>query len=271
MVGEVHESTRAESGATQQFLGTCGDRLQHLLQQIEDQLHKTKGFVSLQLGYIEADQQREIMHNQIELSQVQIAESRKAIQQTETVRKLTILAFVFIPTSIICSFFGMNIKELDNHPRIWVFFTALILVITLVLIIAAADSLLTFLMRIFAAIPVIPRYGCGEPQMSQTRQWIAFILMKVVHTPFALVWKVSLILSQKFKKFMSEGHEYRTGYQDPDRFTQGRPTLPYTDRGVMVADQSEGILFSYRLRWREFWHKAGPNDPPMAPIPPPRS
>lgn len=111
------------------------------------------------------------MHNQIELSQVQIAESGKAIQQTETTQKLTILAFVFIPASTLCSFFGMNVQELDNHPRTWVFLTTVILAVALVLMIATADGQLVFLMRLLAAMPVLHRGG--KPDISQTRWWRA--------------------------------------------------------------------------------------------------
>ena len=59
---------------------------------------------------------------QLELTSTQIEESRKAIQQAETVKRLTALAFVFIPISAVCSAFGMNIQELNGHlPPVWIF------------------------------------------------------------------------------------------------------------------------------------------------------
>lgn len=149
------------------------------------------------------------MHNQIELSQMQIAECRKAIQQTETTRKLTIPAFVFILASTLCSFFGMNVQELDNHPRIWVLFTTLILVVALILTIAAADGQPNFLMGIFAAMPVLPRGG--EPDVSQTRRSTAAFFFRAVHTPFALIWQAVLATIGKWKLFVSQGRAYRTG------------------------------------------------------------
>ena len=274
MLGEVRDSTHSESGAAKETLKVCGESLQHLVQQVEDQLRKTMGFVRLQLDYIEADQQREIMHNQIELSQIQIAESRKAIQQTETVRKLTILAFVFIPTSTICSFFGMNIKELDNHPRLWIFFISVIIVITLVLIIAAGDGLLNFLMGIFAAFPSVPR--SGDSPISQRRRWTGTVLYWAVHIPLYLIWNASLTLSQKF---MSMGHEYRSGYQDPGMLHEhesdtGFAPIPlYTDSGALMGIRLEQTFDYYWQRWRKIWHpwpKAAPNDPPIAPVSPPQ-
>ncbi|KAL9594824.1 MAG: hypothetical protein Q9219_006815 [cf. Caloplaca sp. 3 TL-2023] len=61
---------------------------------------------------------------QIDLVNTQIEESRKAMQQAETVKRLTALAFVFIPISTVCSAFGMNIRELSHGlPSIWIFAT----------------------------------------------------------------------------------------------------------------------------------------------------
>lgn len=61
---------------------------------------------------------------QIDLMNTQIEESRKAIQQAEVVKRLTALAFVFIPISTVCSAFGMNIEQLSHDmPSVWVFAT----------------------------------------------------------------------------------------------------------------------------------------------------
>lgn len=59
---------------------------------------------------------------QIDLVNTQIEESRKAMQQAEVVKRLTALAFIFIPIGTVCSAFGMNVQELShNLPSIWVF------------------------------------------------------------------------------------------------------------------------------------------------------
>ncbi|KAI4167393.1 MAG: hypothetical protein LQ343_007246 [Gyalolechia ehrenbergii] len=59
---------------------------------------------------------------QIDLVNTQIEESRKAMQQAEVVKRLTALAFIFIPISTVCSAFGMNVQELgQNVPSVWVF------------------------------------------------------------------------------------------------------------------------------------------------------
>ena len=50
-------------------------------------------------------------------------ESQRAIQQTEQVAKLTLLAYFFVPLAFTTSFFGMNVKEISsNNLKIWTWF-----------------------------------------------------------------------------------------------------------------------------------------------------
>ena len=65
---------------------------------------------------------------QVALATTQLEESRKAIQQSETIKRLTILAFVYIPVQTAASIFGMNARELSPTPSVWVFVvTALVM------------------------------------------------------------------------------------------------------------------------------------------------
>ena len=59
--------------------------------------------------------------------------STKAVQQSESIGRLSTLAFVFIPLSFITSFFGMNLVEFGTGSiRIWVFIvSAAVLVLTM--------------------------------------------------------------------------------------------------------------------------------------------
>lgn len=69
-----------------------------------------------------ADLQRTMTNSQIE-------ESRTAIQQAETVKRLTRLAFIFTPISATCSAFGMNVKEISrSQPPVWVSILVMFLV-----------------------------------------------------------------------------------------------------------------------------------------------
>ncbi|KXX75538.1 Endo-1,4-beta-xylanase A [Madurella mycetomatis] len=52
-------------------------------------------------------------------STMSIVESRRAIQQAETVTKLTRLAFFFVPPTLITGVFGANINEFNNQLTVW--------------------------------------------------------------------------------------------------------------------------------------------------------
>lgn len=56
-------------------------------------------------------------------TRVILAESRKAVELSEKVAKLTRLAFVFVPLSFTSSVFGMNLQPLvDERYSLWLFF-----------------------------------------------------------------------------------------------------------------------------------------------------
>ena len=66
--------------------------------------------------------------------------STKSVQQSESVGRLTMLAFVFIPLSFMTSFFGMNVVEFGTGSiRIWVFIVSAA-VLVLVMLMAWAFS-----------------------------------------------------------------------------------------------------------------------------------
>ncbi len=72
---------------------------------------------------------------QIAIGTMAIQESRKSIQEAISVKRLTQLAFVFIPLNYVSSLFGININEMTgNGPRLWKFvatsFALLISVLT---------------------------------------------------------------------------------------------------------------------------------------------
>ncbi|TPX10756.1 uncharacterized protein E0L32_008325 [Thyridium curvatum] len=63
------------------------------------------------------------------MNSIVILESVKAIRQAERVEKITFLAFLFVPMSLVSSFFSMNVPELQSVP-LWSWFaTSLVLVI----------------------------------------------------------------------------------------------------------------------------------------------
>ncbi|TGO48852.1 hypothetical protein BCON_0228g00100 [Botryotinia convoluta] len=51
---------------------------------------------------------------QLNVGNLSLQESRKSIQQANSVGRLSVLAFIFLPISLVTSFFGMNIHELTG-------------------------------------------------------------------------------------------------------------------------------------------------------------
>lgn len=89
---------------------------------------------------------------------VQIAESRKAITQADSVRRLTNLAFVFIPLTFVAGVFSANIREMDNHRTAKAF---------------AISSVATTVLAILAAL-VLEQY-LWPAFLWPFRKWKAFI------------------------------------------------------------------------------------------------
>jgi hypothetical protein len=61
------------------------------------------------------------------LNGAMLRESQKAIHRADDQRRLTVLAYLFLPLSLIASLFGMNVKELDpdSSQSIWLPFVVL--------------------------------------------------------------------------------------------------------------------------------------------------
>jgi Mg2+ and Co2+ transporter CorA len=57
---------------------------------------------------------------QLELTNTQLVESWRSIEQNATVKRLTALAFVFIPISTVAGTFGMNVHGLAD-VKLWIF------------------------------------------------------------------------------------------------------------------------------------------------------
>jgi hypothetical protein len=62
---------------------------------------------------------------------MQFNESRRSMNETQTVTRLTELAFVFIPLSFCASLFSMSIRELDEGVPVWIFIITAITVVTI--------------------------------------------------------------------------------------------------------------------------------------------
>ncbi|KAL1623880.1 hypothetical protein SLS54_004347 [Diplodia seriata] len=80
-------------------------------------------------------------------------ESQKAIQQAESLGKLTFLAFFFVPLSFTTSFFGMNFPELTERSlRIWLWF-----IVSVLLLIGSFTALRMDLSRVLQRVQKLLR------------------------------------------------------------------------------------------------------------------
>lgn len=72
-----------------------------------------------------------------------LEESRRISDNAERVRKLTILATIFIPLTVCCSIFGMNFHELGSgNLRLWAWFVTAAPVTLVSLIVYHYDGLI---------------------------------------------------------------------------------------------------------------------------------
>jgi hypothetical protein len=108
----------------------------------------------------------EFMTLQIELTRTQLRESRISLRQNSTVKRLTVLAFIFIPISTVSSVFGMNIKEFigDPGPRVWTFIVAVAITLVFAICIAAQDSIWDIGESIMALSRRLWSFGHARPR-----------------------------------------------------------------------------------------------------------
>ncbi|KAF7944977.1 uncharacterized protein EAE97_005610 [Botrytis byssoidea] len=59
---------------------------------------------------------------QMKVGNLSLKESRKSLEKANSLGRLSILAFVFLPVSLVTSFFGMNISEMTGNGAPWKIF-----------------------------------------------------------------------------------------------------------------------------------------------------
>lgn len=72
-------------------------------------------------------------HTQSEIGLWTIQASQRSIEEAVSVKRLTQLAFIFIPLSFVTSLYGMNVKEISGDGvRLWVFFVTALCVMFMI-------------------------------------------------------------------------------------------------------------------------------------------
>jgi Mg2+ and Co2+ transporter CorA len=75
------------------------------------------------------------------MNDMNLAESKRAIAQAGSVKRITFVAFVYIPLSFTTSFFGMNVRELESGVTpIWVWVASSVLVLVLTVMVLFLDT-----------------------------------------------------------------------------------------------------------------------------------
>ena len=110
------------------------------LQTITNLVNEATTIIDATTTYLEDRKESYFQGLQIELTNIQIAESRYALDRNESVRRITLLAFIFIPISAVTGFFGMNVAELAD-TAIWKFGATMGAILGATLILAYADSI----------------------------------------------------------------------------------------------------------------------------------
>lgn len=113
-----------------------------------DEVHQIKMRLERHLPTLQNQIDFAISKQQVELQQTQLEESRKAIQQADTIKRLTILAFIYIPVQTASSIYGMNLQELTPNPSIWVFVVTALALLVLTLTAAAWQHITPYLYRL---------------------------------------------------------------------------------------------------------------------------
>lgn len=69
---------------------------------------------------------------QLLMSSISVQDSQISIEQARRTTTLTVLAFIYIPLSLVTGIFGMNIREINGSPlSVWVCFVTIVIVVAL--------------------------------------------------------------------------------------------------------------------------------------------
>lgn len=107
-----------------------------VLYQISQRFDSLKVSLERHLPTIQHQIDNTVLETQVTLQNLQLEESRKAIQQADTIKRLTILAFIYIPIQTAAGIFSFHVREFDTKPSVWGW--ALLVVVLLVATISAA-------------------------------------------------------------------------------------------------------------------------------------
>ncbi|KAH7310113.1 hypothetical protein BKA65DRAFT_170107 [Rhexocercosporidium sp. MPI-PUGE-AT-0058] len=104
---EFMEATTSHSGPEESRVAHC--------KQLETFLVKQNRLI--RQGWSVEQHIRDVM--QVDVGNLSLQESRKSTQQANSIGRISIMGFVFVPLSLVMSFFGMNIRQLAGTGASW--------------------------------------------------------------------------------------------------------------------------------------------------------
>ena len=137
------EATSRQRKGSRAFDPLCRQSLQELKASLELIRTKLERHLPALQHHIDLIRVRQ----QVQLAETQLEESRKAIQQADTIKRLTILAFVYIPIQTAASIFGMNVGELSRSPSIWTFVVVALVMLSITILAAGWHHIQRFAIR----------------------------------------------------------------------------------------------------------------------------
>jgi hypothetical protein len=156
---------------------------------------------------------------QLNVGNLSLQESRKSLQQADTIGRVSILAFIFLPLSLVTSFFGMNVQQLTGAGATWQ---------------AIAISAL--------ALCVLVLYVCvwtwrkSFPILA-TRIYFPLILIMVVLQLPMIIYYLAMHIGHKINERVYLGLKFRTTLQ---RGLQAKPAGVFIQEWWSLSETIDG-------------------------------
>ncbi|KAL9601480.1 MAG: hypothetical protein Q9179_002849 [Wetmoreana sp. 5 TL-2023] len=160
------------------------------------------------------------------VSQLSLEESRKSIQQSSDTKRLTQLAYIFLPLSLSTSAFGMNTVELQN-TRLWMFFVTSVVLVVLSLV-------------------LWPVFGW----LSDTFSKNPIIILKIFGVLFKLFWLSPSHATTLL--FFTLCHSMLESLQTLEYLNLWRRYYPDTDRPAIWEEFPSTVRY-VKPGWQSYW------------------
>lgn len=144
---KIRGSTGWPRATNEQDVAKANEAAELLEQYFEQLLQRSKDLIT------QCDATVEDLRNS-----VLVAEARKSMDLQQSLARLTVLTFWFLPISLVTGFFGMNFNELSGMS-IWIYFLSSFVVLTLFLLVSFWRTVVPILMYLIKSNPLAVTMG----------------------------------------------------------------------------------------------------------------